>query len=111
MVAKDKNIDTLNSVLSIVMKSGKTTIGFKETLKNIRNGTSKVIILSSNLPVIRRSQIEYYAMLSKAVVIVFNGSNSDLGNACGKLFRISCMSVIDGGDSDLIEDARKGKYE
>ena len=31
------------------------------------------------------------------------GSNVELGTACGKLFRVSCMSIQEPGDSDIIK--------
>ena len=94
----------INSQLALVMKSGKTSIGFKSVLRDIRNGKSKAIVLSSNLPVHRKSQLEYYSVLAKSKTIFYKGSNVDLGTACGKLFRISCMSITEPGDSDILED-------
>ena len=41
-------------------------------------------------------------MLSKTGVHHYNGSNIDLGTACGKLFRVCTLSVTDPGDSDII---------
>lgn len=95
----------INSQLALVMKSGKTSIGFKSVLRDIRNGKSKAIVLSSNLPVHRKSQLEYYSVLAKTKTIFYKGSNVDLGTACGKLFRISCMSITEPGDSDILEDS------
>lgn len=95
----------INAQLALVMKSGKTSIGFKSVLRDIRNGKSKAIVLSSNLPIHRKSQLEYYSVLSKSKTIFYKGSNVDLGTACGKLFRISCMSITEAGDSDILEDS------
>lgn len=95
----------INSQLALVMKSGKTSIGFKSVMREIRNGKSKAIVLSSNLPVHRKSQLEYYSVLAKTKTIFYKGSNVDLGTACGKLFRISCMSIQEPGDSDILEDS------
>jgi large subunit ribosomal protein L30e len=50
----------------------------------------------------RRSEIEYYAMLSKTGVHEYHGNNIELGTACGKLFRVSMLSITDAGDSDII---------
>ena len=85
------------------MKSGKTTMGYKNVLKAIRYGKARAVILSSNLPIIRKSEIEYLCILSKVKPLYFPGNNSDLGTACGKLFRISCMAVLEAGDSDILE--------
>lgn len=66
---------------------------------------AKVVIISNNCPPLRKSEIEYYAMLSKTETIPYNGSNTDLGTACGKYFRVSVLSVTDPGDSDIIRPA------
>ena len=34
--------------------------------------------------------------------IIFS-DNVDLGTACGKYFRVCCLSIIDPGDSDIIK--------
>ncbi|KFK32240.1 hypothetical protein AALP_AA6G215900 [Arabis alpina] len=50
-----------------------------------------------------KSENEYYAMLAKVAVHHYNGNNVDLGTACGKYFRVSCLSIVDPGDSDIIK--------
>ena len=42
----------------------------------------------ANTPPLRKSEIEYYAMLSKTGVHHYQGSNIALGTAAGKLFRV-----------------------
>ncbi len=96
-------VDNINSQLAIVMRSGKTHLGFKSTLKAIRSGKAKAIILSSNLPIIRKSELEYLAVFAKVKTITYNGNNTELGTACGKLFRISCLAIRDAGDSDILQ--------
>jgi large subunit ribosomal protein L30e len=32
-----------------------------------------------------------------------SADNNDLGTACGKFFRVSCLSITDPGDSDIIK--------
>ena len=77
MVAKKKkNTDSINSRLSLVMKSGKVALGYKTTLKALRGTKAKLIILSNNLQPLRKSEIEYYAMLAKTAVHHYSGSAS-----------------------------------
>merc|ERR1712146_193573 len=71
---------------ALVMKSGKSNLGYKTGLKAMRTGKAKLVILSSNLPPLRKSELEYYAMLSKTPVYHFKGTNTELGTACGKFF-------------------------
>lgn len=32
----------------------------------------------------------------------YAGNNSELGTACGKFFRVSMVSIVDPGDSDIL---------
>lgn len=58
--------------------------------------------VASNTQPLRRSELEYYAMLAKCNVHHFPGNNVDLGTACGKYFRCSAVGITDQGDSDII---------
>ncbi|KAJ1730269.1 60S ribosomal protein L30 [Coemansia sp. BCRC 34490] len=100
---KSSSSESINSRLALVMKSGKTSLGYKSTLKNLRSGKAKLILISNNTPPLRKSEIEYYAMLAKTSVHHFSGNNIDLGTACGKLFRVGTLSVLDAGDSDILK--------
>ncbi|CAG7931479.1 unnamed protein product [Penicillium olsonii] len=102
MVKTKKSGDTLSSRLALVMKSGKVTMGTKSTMKTLRSGKAKLVLISGNCPPLRKSELEYYAMLAKTPVHHFNGNNIELGTACGKLFRCSAMAILDAGDSDIL---------
>ena len=94
--------ESINSRLALVMKSGKYTLGYKSTLKTLRSGKSKLVIICNNCPPLRKSEIEYYAMLAKTGVHHYSGNNIALGTACGKMFRCSVLSITDPGDSDIV---------
>eukprot|EP01100_Stratorugosa_tubuloviscum_P011962 TRINITY_DN546_c1_g1_i1.p1 TRINITY_DN546_c1_g1~~TRINITY_DN546_c1_g1_i1.p1 ORF type:complete len:109 (-),score=55.64 TRINITY_DN546_c1_g1_i1:169-495(-) len=95
--------ENINSRLTLVMKSGKATLGHKSTLKALRQSKAKLLILSNNCPPLRKSELEYYAMLAGAGIHHYSGNNIDLGTACGKYYRTSVVSVIDAGDSDILK--------
>ena len=80
---------------------------------------AKLVLIAGNTPPLRKSELEYYAMLSKTTVHHFAGTNVALGTAAGKLFRVgyvtlkflfasfidrlnSVMTILDQGDSDLL---------
>ncbi|KAK2737036.1 hypothetical protein FQN57_000485 [Myotisia sp. PD_48] len=102
MAKAKKTGDTLSSRLALVMKSGKVTMGSKSTLKTLRSGKAKLVLIAGNCPPLRKSELEYYAMLAKVPVHHFHGNNIELGTACGKLFRCSTMTILDAGDSDIL---------
>lgn len=57
----------------------------------MRSGKAKLVLISANTPPLRKSELEYYAMLSKTSVHHYQGSNVALGTAAGKLFRVGCV--------------------
>ncbi|KAF8415340.1 50S ribosomal protein L30e-like protein [Boletus edulis BED1] len=123
-----KSTESIASRLALVVKSGKYTLGYKSALKQMRSGKglereaekvlwaddrfpryfsdaifiAKLVLIAGNCPPLRKSEIEYYAMLSKTTVHHFAGTNVALGTAAGKLFRVGVMTVTDQGDSDLL---------
>ncbi|KAL7538718.1 hypothetical protein ACHAXR_008744 [Thalassiosira sp. AJA248-18] len=97
-----KNVESMNSRLKLVMKSGKAILGYKSGLKGLRTGKAKMCLIASNCPPLRKSEMEYLAMLAKVPVHHYSGDNTELGTACGKLFNCSVVSIIDGGDSDIL---------
>lgn len=76
--------------------------------QTLRQGKAKLIIISNNTPPLRKSEIEYYAMLAKTGVHHYTGNNVELGTACGKYFRVCAMSITDPGDSDIIRSMPAG---
>ncbi|MBW03409.1 60S ribosomal protein L30, partial [Eschrichtius robustus] len=97
-----KSLGSINSRLQIIVKSGKYLLGYKQTLKMIRQGRAKLVILANNCPALRKSDIECYAMLAKTGVHHYSGNNIELDTACGKYYRVCTLSIIDPGDSDII---------
>ncbi|RQM05023.1 hypothetical protein DH86_00003900 [Scytalidium sp. 3C] len=101
-----KSADSINSRLALVMKSGKVTLGYKSSLKQLRSGKAKLVLIASNTPPLRKSELECPAM--SLCLTSFGGPHwltphqIELGTACGKLFRCSTMVVLDGGDSDIL---------
>lgn len=102
MAKKTKSkVDTINAKLQLVMKSGKYVLGTQQALTTLRQGRSKLVVISSNCPPVRRAEVEYYCTLSKTPIHHYSGNNLDLGTACGKHFRTCVLSVTDVGDSDI----------
>ena len=103
----------VNFKLGQVIKSGKYSIGkfkliliqtgYKNVLRAMRNGQAKMIMIASNAPAIRKTELEYYAALCKADLRNYDGNNLELGTACGKLFAVSTMCILDQGDSDILD--------
>merc|ERR1712179_214465 len=106
MPSQNKQQEGVKSVLAVVMRSGKVSLGYKSTLKAIRKAKAKLIFISNNCPAVWKTQLEYYAVLSGIKTILYDGNNVDLGSACGRFYRVSCLSIVDPGDSDILNDVQ-----
>ena len=94
--------ESINSQITLMMKSGQATIGAKQVLKKLRTNQLKGILYSSNLPILKKKQIQYYSRRAGVAIREFQGNNTDLGTACGKLFRVGIIGVISPGDSQIM---------
>ena len=97
-----KSSESINSRLAMVMKKGKYVLGYKQVLSTLRARTAQLVIIADDVPPLRKSEIEYYAMLSKTGVHHYSGNMNELGTACGKYFRVGVLAITDPGDSDII---------
>ena len=92
-------------------------------MKTLRNGQSKLVIISNNCPSIRKTQLEYMAILGGSKVLHFDGNNVELGKssqmlsasrhavltipyligtAVSRMHRVCVLSIQDPGDSDIL---------
>ena len=92
----------MNSRLKLVMKSGKAVLGYKSSIKALRKSKAKMILICSNCPPLRKSEVEYLSMLAKTPVHHYAGDNTAMGTACGKFFNCSVLAITDAGDSDIL---------
>merc|ERR1712224_413455 len=103
--SKKKSIESYNSKLKFVMKSGSYNLGYKTTIDSLRRGNCKLVIIAKNCPPVRKAELSYYTMLSKTPLHFYNGNSIDLATVCGKYFHISCLSITNPGGSDIIQQA------
>lgn len=82
--------------LKTAATTGKVRFGLAETKKSIKKGEAKLVVVSSNCP---ESDI---AGESSLKVVVFNGTNVELGSACGKPFPISALAIVNPGESNIL---------
>eukprot|EP00354_Favella_ehrenbergii_P002981 CAMPEP_0170450976 /NCGR_PEP_ID=MMETSP0123-20130129/349_1 /TAXON_ID=182087 /ORGANISM="Favella ehrenbergii, Strain Fehren 1" /LENGTH=76 /DNA_ID=CAMNT_0010712469 /DNA_START=141 /DNA_END=371 /DNA_ORIENTATION=+ len=71
-------------------------------MKCLRNGQSKLVIISNNCPSIRKTQLEYMSILGGSKVLHFDGNNVELGTAVSRMHRVCVLSIQDPGDSDIL---------
>merc|ERR1712070_673289 len=102
MGKKDNSSDNLQHKLTLVIRSGKYKVGYKLAKKQLRNGTSKLMVIASNCPAVRRTELEYLGVLGGSKVLHWEGTNVELGTAIGRLHRVCVITIQDAGDSDIL---------
>lgn len=89
----------INKALKTAVTTGKVLFGFEQTIKVLMAGKARLIIVSSNCPDKHLVTIEKH---KEVPFHRFNGTNIELGSACGKPFSVSVLSVLSEGESEIL---------
>ncbi len=92
----------LEKALRKALKTGKVYLGSKRTIKALKRGEAKMVIVAVNCPKEIREKIER-TNKNKVPVLVYNGTNMELGAICGKPFSVAALAIIDAGESEILE--------
>lgn len=93
----------LEKILKKVLRTGKVYLGSKRTLKALKKGEVKIVILASNCPKEIKEKIEKF----NVPILTFKGTNMELGAVCGKPFSVTSLAVIDEGESEILNFVKK----
>ncbi|RLG89550.1 MAG: 50S ribosomal protein L30e [Thermoprotei archaeon] len=88
---------SLDNIIRTIIRTGKVVLGSKRSIKLVKLGKAKAIVIASNVPSNIRSDIEYYAKLSHIPIVEYPGTNMELGAICGKPFSVAVLTVLDLG--------------
>jgi len=97
----------MDRAIATSVKTGKVMFGANNAVKNAKLGRGKLIIVASNCPSNVMDDVTHYAKLSGVPVVIYKGSNIDLGIGCGKPFMVSALTVREPGDSDILKAIRE----
>ena len=95
----------IDKVLKNTVKKGKVMIGNKQTMKVMKDGSAKLIVLANNC--LFSNDINKLAKNKKIPVYKYNSNSIDLGYTCGKTFAVSVFAVIDDGGSNILQLVKK----
>ncbi len=83
--------------LKTAATTGDVRFGLAETKKSVKKGEARMVVVSNNCP--EKSLLPKESNLK---LIVFDGTNVELGNACGKPFPISALAIVNPGESNVL---------
>lgn len=82
--------------------TGKVILGTDKSLKAIKLGHAKLVIVASNCPPGVLADIKHYGGLANVSIHIFGKNSAELGGACGKLFSVSVLAVLEPGGSNIL---------
>ncbi|MBW9141692.1 MAG: 50S ribosomal protein L30e [Candidatus Aramenus sp.] len=94
---------TVESEIKNLLKTGKVVIGSRRTLKKLKMGKLKAVIVASTLRGDIMDDIVHYCKVSGIPFYKYPGSGWDLGTLVGKPFMISTIGVEEPGNSRILE--------
>ncbi len=96
----------VNRALRSAAQTGELTLGIKESLETVGSGDAQLVVLATNCPEDLRTRATEAAEDAEVPLYAYAGSNHDLGSACGKPFAVAVLTVVDPGESDVLQLAR-----
>jgi len=90
----------MNKALRQVVQTGEVHFGVRQAKKALKDRTAQLLVVPENIP---QSTLDDLRSISSVPMVRFAGSNFDLGTVCGKPFSVSALTVIEAGDSDIMD--------
>ncbi len=92
----------LEKALRKALRTGKVYLGSKRTIKALRKGEAKMVVIAMNCPKEIREKIKKFNK-SNVPILVYEGTNMELGAICGKPFSVAALAIIDAGESEILQ--------
>lgn len=89
----------INRALKMAVNTGIVHFGVKQAVKSAKTGEVKLFIRASNFPEHEKEVIEGLDIPTYN----YPGNNFELGTVCGKPFSISILSVVEAGESEIMD--------
>ncbi|UCC93778.1 MAG: 50S ribosomal protein L30e [Thermoplasmata archaeon] len=90
----------MNRALRQVVQTGEVHFGVRQAKKALKDRTAQLIVVPENIP---QDTLDEMRDVSKVPLVRFSGTNFELGTVCGKPFSVSALTVIEAGDSDILD--------
>lgn len=91
----------VDNLIKSLVRRGKVVIGYRRSVKLLKIGGLKAIVVAEGSPKAIVSDIKYYARLGNIPVIIYRGSSMDLGTLVGRPHPVTVIGVIDPGNISM----------
>jgi large subunit ribosomal protein L30e len=90
----------IQKALRRVVRTGEVQFGVRQAKRAIKKRTAQLIVVPVNTP---DETVDELRGIGKVPIVAFEGSNMELGLVCGKPFSVGALTVIEAGDSDILD--------
>ncbi len=97
---------TLAKAIRQCVDSGKVLFGSNEGIKRSLMGSAKLVILAGNCPKEISQDASRFCRLSGIPAIKFEGTSLELGTVAGRPHSVAMLTVLETGNSDILEFAK-----
>ncbi len=107
MAKKKSAVESSGSALSRAIRqcvdSGKVEFGSNSGIKRALSGKAKMVVLAKNCPSSLSQDAARFCKLSGVPLVAFDGTSLDLGTVAGKPYPVAMLTVLDPGNSGILE--------
>lgn len=99
----------LSTNIRLAVDSGKVALGINKAMDSLKQNSSKLLIAASKGKSADLQDIMHVAKISGVKLVLFEGNSMELGAICGKPFSVSVLSIIEPGNSKILEETEEQK--
>lgn len=94
----------IQRALRTAVATGKVHLGSRQAIQAIQAGQARLVIVANNSP--DKHEVVDAAKSKNVPTHEYTGLGTELGPACGKPFAVAVLTVLDAGESDILQLAR-----
>ncbi len=94
----------LTNNIRLAVDSGKVAFGINSVTDSLRDNRAKLVVAAKGAKQDTLQDIAHQSKISAVRLVLFEGNSMELGAVCGKPFSVSVLSIIDPGNSKILEE-------
>jgi large subunit ribosomal protein L30e len=96
----------LASDIRLAVDSGEVALGVKEVSDSIKRNKAQLVVAASKGRLDMLQDVQHVSKVAEVRLLMFEGDSMALGRICGKPYSVSVLSIINPGNSKILEEAK-----
>lgn len=98
----------LIKAIQTAARTGQVIYGAREVIKLVLHGKARAVIIAANAPPELKRDVMYYAKLGNIPVVIFDGTNMELGAILGRPHSVAVLAIMEPGQSNILDLIEQG---